>query len=445
MSKISEEFLEELEEQFRKGYAGNNKIQLLRSKLEKGNSEAEDAFQYAKEIGSLRKTVLFNNLNNSFLDEKGFLSYEEAKKLFDDILYKNYYLISTFCEDTFTQVNKRAGIGLNGISAKYDQEKTDGITRYVSSKEYESVKEEMGSAIETNAKGYYDSSVRKNADFQYRSGLRPKIIRTAVGKTCPWCRKLAGTYDYYEVSDTGNDVFRRHRNCDCLVVYTPRKGSYQDVWSKSNYTKEQYQKTIDAQRFSDDVSTNNGPVKGHIIQQDDKVRKQFENDFPGYKPAILRSGSESGCNIRFEKQRNGTYIIKREITNTAIPAGNTNVDLDNPALANSYHERTHDLVNCLAEKRAGITFEGLISDTQLYLWYRERISIEKEVFLFCFPDDEYGDIDYQQLLSIIRKEISPRAADSGELIPEAIVAFQKDNNSEIAKRVYNYLKEEWSK
>ncbi len=61
----------------------------------------------------------------------------------------------------------------------------------------------------------------KNADFHYNAGLRPKIIRTAVGKTCKWCQSMAGVYDYSKVSNTGNNVFRRHANCDCTVVYDP--------------------------------------------------------------------------------------------------------------------------------------------------------------------------------------------------------------------------------
>lgn len=45
---------------------------------------------------------------------------------------------------------------------------------------------------------------------------------------------MAGVYDYSKVSNTGNNVFRRHANCDCTVVYDPGDGSkkVQDVWSK---------------------------------------------------------------------------------------------------------------------------------------------------------------------------------------------------------------------
>lgn len=44
-----------------------------------------------------------------------------------------------------------------------------------------------------------DNAVRKNADFQWKSGLEPKIVRTAEYKCCKWCSNLEGTYRYEDV------------------------------------------------------------------------------------------------------------------------------------------------------------------------------------------------------------------------------------------------------
>ncbi|MBQ2658624.1 MAG: hypothetical protein IJF87_08665 [Erysipelotrichaceae bacterium] len=232
MSDIDREFLDELEKEFDKRYTSSKKIQSLVKKIKEGKATCEDAFEYAKEVGNLRKIVLHERINDDTLNN-GYLGYYNAKALFDDVLYKNYELINQYCKNTFTQVNKNAGINLNGVSVNYDQDKTNGIIECAVKGKYEDTRAETEEAVVTNAKGYYDSSVEKNARFQYKSGLRPKIIRTAVGKTCKWCQSLAGTYDYYDVSNTGNDVFRRHSNCDCLVVYSPKKGNYQDVHAKN--------------------------------------------------------------------------------------------------------------------------------------------------------------------------------------------------------------------
>ena len=96
----------------------------------------------------------------------------------------------------------------------------------------------IGEPIINFAQAIVDDTVRVNADFQYKAGLSPKIIRTSTRKCCKWCDKLTGVYEYEEVSDNGNDVFRRHKYCKCLVEYAPGDGTKQNVhtkrWSKPN-------------------------------------------------------------------------------------------------------------------------------------------------------------------------------------------------------------------
>ena len=76
-----------------------------------------------------------------------------------------------------------------------------------------------------------DQTLEKNVDFQGKSGLSPKIRRTAFGETCEWCQAVAGTYSYPNVP---KDVYRRHANCDCIVEYIDG-GKIQDVHSKIEY------------------------------------------------------------------------------------------------------------------------------------------------------------------------------------------------------------------
>ena len=248
MADINREFLDELQNEFNKRYLASKKINSLRKILSEGNATAENAFEFAKEVGNLRKLVLHDLITDDILND-GYLGYYNALDIFSKALLDNYELINNYCKTAFTQVNKNAGINLNAVSVEYDQSKTDGIIECAVKDRYTVTRDETEEAVATNAKSYCDESVKKNAEFQYKSGLNPKIIRTAVGKTCKWCQSLAGTYDYYEVSDTGNDVFRRHSNCDCLVVYSPNKGKYQDVWDKRWINTKEYvdkvQKIID--------------------------------------------------------------------------------------------------------------------------------------------------------------------------------------------------------
>ena len=443
MSDITKELLKELEEVFNKRYSANKKIKSLLKKLEEGKSTAQDAFDYSKEVGNIRKNVIHDYITDEILDNE-YLGYYNAKALFDEALFNDYELINRYCKNAFTQVNKEAGIGLRGVSVDYDQDRTDGIVECAVKDKYTVTRAETEEAVVTNAKSYYDISVRKNAEFQYKSGLSPKIIRTAVGKTCKWCQSLAGTYDYYDVSDTGNDVFRRHSNCDCIVVYSPRKGRKQNVWTKE-WNDKVFERIEYNRQYSDNVETNRVRNKPEIVYQDKKAVKELKKDFKGYTPAKLVNGSTSGCNMRFESNNNGTYRIVREVVNTAIEAGDNNVDLKNPALANSYHERGHDIMNCLAIKRAGITYENMVTEEQISLINTEYKKISEELYVAAFPYEVYGDISYDSIIETIVKEISSRAADKDELGSESFVKIHDNNQSEVAKRVYNYIKEEWNK
>ncbi len=42
------------------------------------------------------------------------------------------------------------------------------------------------------------------------------------------------------------EIFRRHRDCRCTLIYKPQKGPYQDPWSKAE--KDDYQKLVADQR-----------------------------------------------------------------------------------------------------------------------------------------------------------------------------------------------------
>lgn len=111
-------------------------------------------------------------------------------------------------------------------------------------------------ALETNMVNYsmsvVDDSVKTTAEYQFKAGMVPKIKCIMHGfKPCKWCQALAGTYEYPDVPD---DVYRRHQNCYCTVIYTPvgSKRS-QDVWSKKlekerDFEKEQRQLATAAEK-----------------------------------------------------------------------------------------------------------------------------------------------------------------------------------------------------
>lgn len=231
---IAPALIKKINEQFDEEIKNNQKIKSILEKQQMGVVDYTDSFLFAKEVGLALKKSIKQNISEDTLPN-GRMYYNIAQRILGPQLKKNYDLISSQCKITQTILNQKAHIGLNALVPEYNIEKTRSIINYISNADRYSTREKSFlNALETNAKSIVDDSVRENADFHYRSGLRPKIVRTSIGRTCKWCQEVAGSYNYEDVKDTGNNVFRRHANCDCTVVYDPRDGSkkVQDVHSK---------------------------------------------------------------------------------------------------------------------------------------------------------------------------------------------------------------------
>lgn len=191
----------------------------------------ELANEYAIKIGeALSRT--FSNINSDVLPN-GRLYYNIAKRTVEPMMGKGYELIADYCVKTQEVLNQEAMIKIKAIPPQLNQDRIDGIIDLVSGKEkYDDIAYMLEEPMVNFAQSIVDDSVKANADFQSKSGLQPKIIRTSSGSCCEWCSKLVGTYDYADVKGRNSDVFRRHKNCRCIVTYHPISGKTQNVHSK---------------------------------------------------------------------------------------------------------------------------------------------------------------------------------------------------------------------
>jgi hypothetical protein len=137
-----------------------------------------------------------------------------------------YKLASSQAANVQRSMNEAADIGIDAVVPDPNVDQVDGIIHGISTaRDYYHYEESFLDQVENFPEGVVDDTVRANADFQYHAGLSPTIERKTDGKCCPWCSRLAGTYPYEDVRNTGNDVFRRHRNCHCQVLFNPGDGS----------------------------------------------------------------------------------------------------------------------------------------------------------------------------------------------------------------------------
>lgn len=245
-------------------------------------------------------------------------------------------------------------------------------------------------------------------------------------------------------------------NCRCALLILPR-WDVQDTYKRrdnisknlveaKNYAdwKERYHAELDeiANYSSSKARKTLSASKSEVKEADNDVAVVLGKLFRDYKPSPLVKGDVSECRIKVTSNSNGTLKYEPVISNVATPPKGNNKDIGNNALANSIHERTHDLINQMAMERAGIKDLNNVTVIQNQLFKENKEQITQGVYIHCFTDESF-----EEILEEVEREISKRAIYSGEeFICESMVDFLgSENPSNLSKKVYNYLKEKWKK
>lgn len=180
-----------------------------------------DANKFAIEIGETLANVLGSNLSSSSLPD-GRMYYNIGQRILGSTLKKNHALITGYTNDIQRQLNSKANIGLKVQTPEFNQSRLDGmVNRLDNEPVFDKVAWMVQEPIVNFSQSIVDDSVKKNVEFQSRSGLHPTLTRRIVGKGCKWCRNLAGVYQYPDVPE---DIYRRHENDRCIVEYNPKDG-----------------------------------------------------------------------------------------------------------------------------------------------------------------------------------------------------------------------------
>ena len=226
LKKIKQDFFDNAEKS-----AELEKLLLL---LKDGKATYQEAYQFATKIGGILSKVLQTNISSSILPD-GKMHYNIAERILSEMLGENHKMVSGYSKQIQEVLNKDAGVGLKTVIAPINQNRIDGLVNRLSHESsFDDVSWILGAPVVNFSQNVVDNHIKFNADFHYKSGLKPKIIRTTNGKCCDWCDKLAGVYFYPKVD---KNVFRRHDRCDCTVDYFPGDGKKQNVWSK-NWSQE---------------------------------------------------------------------------------------------------------------------------------------------------------------------------------------------------------------
>lgn len=231
MFKASD-ILQTMQDSFDNKIRNDAKLQKIRKKIQNGANQAASQ-QYAIRSGQLLSETLKENITADLFAEGEELDAAELAGALIPMMEKNHGYVSTASSAVQKYMNKQAGLGLKPVEPEFDASAAKNIVGRMSNYDsFEDAEWMLGEPMVANSIGIADESLRENAEFQYKSGLKPKIIRTCESGACEWCQMLAGEYDYDEVRDRNNPVYQRHNNCACEITFDPGDSKVQDVRSE---------------------------------------------------------------------------------------------------------------------------------------------------------------------------------------------------------------------
>ncbi len=197
-------------------------IHVLEEKAANGAATYEDAYKYAEKIGEARSKALQTHVTAEALPE-GKIYYNIADRLMNDSLSTDHEMVAEYAAKAQQAINEKAGIKLKAQKAELEQDRIDSFINGLCGSEgnpIEDVLWKLGEPVVTHARTVVDSTIKKNAEFQHKAGLKATITRKAAPRCCDWCTDLEGDYTYPNVP---REVFQRHDHCKCTVDYEGKK------------------------------------------------------------------------------------------------------------------------------------------------------------------------------------------------------------------------------
>lgn len=231
---VSPGILEQMNQTIEANDASKRARNRLIVKAEKGQAGYKDAYDYAGLRGKAAADAI-REIEESDLPN-GRMYFNIADKTIRPVLEETSDEIFSFASQLLENVNEKAGIHLKPVLPDPEEtnEKIKGILDLASGDEHwNEVREETAQTVENFSKKCVDDHIQANAEWQYEVGLSAKVVRTASRGACVWCEDVAGSYEYAAVKGKGEDVWRRHANCNCVIEYEPVKGKRQTVSSGS--------------------------------------------------------------------------------------------------------------------------------------------------------------------------------------------------------------------
>jgi hypothetical protein len=212
---------EEIKEQFEELVRSDKRANDLYTKIRSGKGTYKTASQLAIRLGTDLGRVL-----KQYAPEDGSVWDIDIDDLLPRALGLDHRKVIEACREVQNLMNKDAGLGIKFQEPKFNTDRAFGIVAELKEHEnFADISKSFYDQLVNFSQNIVDDSIRDNAMTMWRAGIKAQVIRQHEFKACEWCQNVAGAYDYIDVRDTGNDVWRRHENCRCTIDYVTERNS----------------------------------------------------------------------------------------------------------------------------------------------------------------------------------------------------------------------------
>lgn len=305
---IAPELLEKVQSEYRKLRENDAEVARIRERTAAGTADGKDLDAYAVREGELLAEALRNNVSGDVLPN-GKMYFNIADRVLPPVLEEDYGHVADISERIYQSLNSKAGIHIRAQRPDLDEDRVKGLVNLAATADqYEDIRKQLEGDVVNFSQSVSTDSVRKNADFQYKAGLSPKIVRTAAAGCCKWCTDLAGTYDYATVKASGNEVWQRHRGCGCVVEYDPGNGSRQNAHTKAWRTDEDRTRRIQySQELNEEKQMQGNQARQERIESD-KYARSDKN--PANWGTFRRGAADIGSGKYVNYDENADYRVE---------------------------------------------------------------------------------------------------------------------------------------
>lgn len=332
---IVPELLEKIQNEFKNKTEKSKIIKAKIAELKSKKVSHKDSNEFAIEVGNILKEVFKDNIKSDILPDNK-MYYNIAKRILEPNLKNNYDLVVGYAGDVQDILNKKAGINIVKQIPKINQEKIDNLIDKISEYDnFEDAKWLIDEPIVNFTQSVVDDVIKDNVEFQYQSGLQPKIIRREAGNCCEWCANLAGVYNY--PNGVPKDVWRRHRFCRCTLEHVTNKGikRVNNDWNEEKHRKkkqrELYKKVNNLNKTKRKIN------KQTILEMENK---NWTPEFKAKAIKFYRNAHEN--NVEFS-----SHAIARGLDRAINKVGLTEEDLINIAKSKpKYTQGSGRLIYC---------------------------------------------------------------------------------------------------